>query len=418
MALAGPALAAGPPTVTNIIPVNGAIGGGTSVTIFGTNLSGATAVKFGTHNAASFTVNSSTQITAVSPPGVEGTNVNVAVTTPEGTDETQTFHYRISCEEGPPPRLLSVEPHSGIAETRVTIKGEFLPAVGCFGGLSVDRVFFGFTHQATIVEVPQPKAEVVVLSPPGAGTSDVRVENVLGVTPVTESDQFTTVLPIYHWYRGGVILPEGVSAPVVIFGGKVNLSQNSAVGEINCRTVAGGIVENPTGGGAGSGKSNSASFYECKAPQCEEEVLKATGLEGRGTVTTQNDPGATKEPAFPGWSNVLEESVVAGVNSVREKIGEPFETFKTPSPPGMIRETVICEVAVNQSPVETAIGEGELKPEIGLAKSGNLNGNQAGKPSTIKFSGASTGALGGQDTFSGSLKYLGYNEQELITVKP
>jgi hypothetical protein len=225
-----------------------------------------------------------------------------------------------------------------------------------------------------------------------------------------------------HWYRSGAKIAEATVVPVVTFGGKINLSQNSALGEINCKGAGGGIIENPTGGGAGTGKSNSASFWECKAPTCEAEVLKATGLEGRGTATTQNNPGATKEPAFPGWSNTLEESEVEGVSSVREKIGEPFVTFKTPSPPGMIRAQVICEVAVNQSPVATANFEGELKPEIGVAKSGNLNGSTASKPSSAKFSGASTGALqsevAGPGTNSGSVKYLGYFEQELITVKP
>ena len=42
-------------------------GGGTSVTITGTNFTGATAVTFGGIAATSFTVNSATQITAVAP---------------------------------------------------------------------------------------------------------------------------------------------------------------------------------------------------------------------------------------------------------------------------------------------------------------------------------------------------------------
>jgi hypothetical protein len=91
-------------------------------------------------------------------------------------------------------------------------------------------------------------------------------------------------------------------------------------------------------------------------------------------VTTENNPGATKEPAFPGWSDVLEESTVGGTSSVREKIGEPFVTFKTPSPPGMVRETEQCTIAPTGQVVEEAILEGELKPEIGVAKAGNLNG--------------------------------------------
>ena len=49
------------------------------MTITGTNFTGATAVKFGATNAASFTVNSATSITATSPAG-SGT-VDVTVTT-------------------------------------------------------------------------------------------------------------------------------------------------------------------------------------------------------------------------------------------------------------------------------------------------------------------------------------------------
>ena len=55
--------------------------GGTSVTITGTNLTGATTVKFGSTSAA-FTVNSASWITAVSPAG-SGT-VDMSVTTAGG----------------------------------------------------------------------------------------------------------------------------------------------------------------------------------------------------------------------------------------------------------------------------------------------------------------------------------------------
>jgi hypothetical protein len=225
-----------------------------------------------------------------------------------------------------------------------------------------------------------------------------------------------------QWYRSGVKLTEGKVVPIVVFGGKVNLNQTSGFGEADCKTVGGGTIENPAGSGAGVGRTNSLTLYECKGATCEAEALKATGMEGRVRLTTQNNPAATQEPGFPGWSDVLEESTVAGVSSVREKIGEPFEKFQTPSPPGMLRETQTCELAATKQVLLSTISEGELKPEIGVAKSGMLNGSSAANPSTIKFSGASTGALrselAGEDTFLGSLKYLGYNEQELITVKP
>src|SRR5262245_3999680 len=170
-----------------------------------------------------------------------------------------------------------------------------------------------------------------------------------------------------HWYRNGAKLAEATPVPLVMFGGKVDLSQTSAgLGEIHCKGAAGGIIENPIGGGAGIGRTNGYIFYECKAPQCEATVLEKFGTEGRGRATAENNPGATKEPNFPGWNNVLEESTVGGVSSVREKIGEPFVEFKTPSPPGMVRESIDCEIAATKQVIVEAVAEGELKPEIGI----------------------------------------------------
>jgi uncharacterized repeat protein (TIGR03803 family) len=73
------------PTITKFSPTSGAIG--TSVAITGMSLSQASAVKFGTV-AATFTVNSNTQVTATVPPGaVTG---KISVTTPGGTAMSAT----------------------------------------------------------------------------------------------------------------------------------------------------------------------------------------------------------------------------------------------------------------------------------------------------------------------------------------
>jgi hypothetical protein len=74
------------PQVTSISPTSGPAGGGTTVTVTGLNFTGATSVNFGRTAAASFTVNSNTQITAASPPGT-GT-ADVTVTNPAGTSAT------------------------------------------------------------------------------------------------------------------------------------------------------------------------------------------------------------------------------------------------------------------------------------------------------------------------------------------
>lgn len=66
------------PKVSSISPHSGPKEGGTVVTIMGTGLGNVNSVKFGTADAASFTVNSDTSITAVSPPGTGFVAVTVA----------------------------------------------------------------------------------------------------------------------------------------------------------------------------------------------------------------------------------------------------------------------------------------------------------------------------------------------------
>ncbi|MBH0777915.1 IPT/TIG domain-containing protein [Nocardia bovistercoris] len=73
-----------------ISPNQGSTGGGTVVTITGTNLGGATAVRFGTKTAA-ITANTPTSVTVVAPSG-SGV-VPVTVTTPGGTSNPLSFFY-------------------------------------------------------------------------------------------------------------------------------------------------------------------------------------------------------------------------------------------------------------------------------------------------------------------------------------
>lgn len=75
------------PVITGLSPTSGATAGGTTVTISGTDFTGASSVSFGSVAAASYSVDSNTQITAVSPPGAAG-SVDVSVTTPGGTTPT------------------------------------------------------------------------------------------------------------------------------------------------------------------------------------------------------------------------------------------------------------------------------------------------------------------------------------------
>jgi len=74
------------PTVTALDPASGPLAGGSVVSITGTDLTGATSVKFGATSATPFAVLSATQVVAVSPAGTG--LAHVTVVTPGGTSAT------------------------------------------------------------------------------------------------------------------------------------------------------------------------------------------------------------------------------------------------------------------------------------------------------------------------------------------
>ncbi|MHA3701447.1 IPT/TIG domain-containing protein [Jatrophihabitans sp. YIM 134969] len=163
-----------PPTITSISPKKGPTAGGTTVTIQGTRFTGATAVKFGTVAATSFTVVSDTKIQAVSPAGTGA--VQTKVTVPAGSVTGGTFTYVRA------PAVTAVSPRSGAAGTVVTITGTDLT-----GATSVkfgSKVTTSFTVvSATKITVPAPNGV--------SGTVNVRVTTPGGQSAVVTAATFT-----------------------------------------------------------------------------------------------------------------------------------------------------------------------------------------------------------------------------------
>jgi hypothetical protein len=118
------------PTVTSLGTTSGPTGGGTAVTITGTDLDGATAVKFGSSSAAAFTIDSEGQITATSPAG--SGSVPVIVTTVAGTATSgQRFSYQAPQASNPNPNPTPTPaPISAPAKTCAVpkLKGKSLKA--------------------------------------------------------------------------------------------------------------------------------------------------------------------------------------------------------------------------------------------------------------------------------------------------
>ena len=156
------------PVLASIAPQRGASSGGTSVVITGTDLNGATSVTFGSATA-SFTVNSSTQITAVSPAGT-GT-VNVSVVTPGGTSNALPYAY------GDAPLITGITPASGLVAggaTVVVTGSAFTDASSItFGGTAATSFVVNSASQITAVTPPHAAGTVPVVVTTPIGASNV-----------------------------------------------------------------------------------------------------------------------------------------------------------------------------------------------------------------------------------------------------
>ncbi len=170
------------PTVTSVSPTSGPAAGGTSVTITGTNFTGATAVKFGGTNAISYVVNSATSIIATAPAHVAGT-FDITVTTAGGTSATSAADQYTFVAA---PIVTSLSPTNGSTAggTSIAINGtNFSGATAVsFGGTAATS----FTvNSATLITATVPAH--------AAGTVDVRVTTPGGTSTTSANDQYTYV---------------------------------------------------------------------------------------------------------------------------------------------------------------------------------------------------------------------------------
>ncbi|HTM89353.1 MAG TPA: IPT/TIG domain-containing protein [Terriglobales bacterium] len=170
------------PTVTSVSPNSGPTGGGTTVTIGGTNFLSGAGVSFGGTAASNVTVVNSTSITATTPAHAAGT-VNLVVTNTDGQSGTLTngFNYASTA-----PAINSISPASGTANggTSVTLSGSNFNAGA--------RVTFGGTSAANVTVVNS--TSITATTPAhAAGTVNVVVTNTDGQSgTLTNGFSFTS----------------------------------------------------------------------------------------------------------------------------------------------------------------------------------------------------------------------------------
>ena len=195
-----------PAAIAKVSPAVGTPAGGTTVTITGLNLFGATAVYFGTTPAEYFEVyvnngvNAGAEVIAVPPPGT-GT-VDIVVDTAAGDSvisQLDQFTYVAA------PTISGVSPASGpvAGGTTVTITG-----TGFTGATAVD---FG-TNRATNFAINPAGTQITATSPAATGTVNITVATAGGTSALVIADHFTyiaaapVVVTPSNWTPAGLTL--------------------------------------------------------------------------------------------------------------------------------------------------------------------------------------------------------------------
>lgn len=170
------------PVVLGLTPNQGPEAGGTTVTITGENFTGVDSVTFDGNEAASFTVVSDAEITAVTPAGTGLVDVTIANGTATATLE-DAFTYVPDDGGSEIPAVLSITPNQGpeAGGTTVTIGGRNLD--------QTDSVTFDGIAATSFTIVSD--TEVTAVTPPGVGTVDVALSS--GEVVSTLVDGFTYV---------------------------------------------------------------------------------------------------------------------------------------------------------------------------------------------------------------------------------
>ena len=249
-AIAAPGSVGNPPAITGVSPSSGPTAGGSSVTITGTDLTGATLVSFGGSTATACVVVSATLITCNTPSHSAGT-VTISVTTPIATGVSGSIYTYVS-----PPTISSISPAAGSSTggTLVTIFG---------ANLTNGSVSFGGTSANCTVNSA---TNITCTSPAGAGTVSLVVSTLGGTAStsfnyITPAPTISNLNPTSGSMSGGTsvqINGTNLSTGTVKFGANTaTCTVNSAV-LITCTTPSSAnsgsvsVVVTTSGGSASS----------------------------------------------------------------------------------------------------------------------------------------------------------------------
>jgi hypothetical protein len=271
-----------PPTITGFTPSSGPLG--TVVTVSGTKFNGVSAVRFN-GASATFTVASSSQLTATVPAGT--TTGKITVTTPDGT-ATSANNFTITTT----PTITTFAPSSGNIGTVVTLTGSHLTGATSvtFGGVAaLAFTIDSDTQIRATVPVGAVSGKLIVTAPGGSAQS---------------SSSFTiTTLPVITSFTP----PSGpVGASVVIAGANfVNVTavRFNGIAAVNpvvnssaqiTTTVPAGASTGPISVSTATGTTQSAATFTVIPAPIITGLNPSSGPAGTAVMVTGSDlTGAT-----------------------------------------------------------------------------------------------------------------------------
>jgi len=293
---------AGPPTFGIISPDHGPIGGGTHVTITGTNFNhdgGSIVVSIGGTIADSVMVNSTT-ITAVTPVHTAGAQ-DIIIRNGDGGAVTALAAYTYIG----PPGFDTILPVSGstLGGTPVTITGtNFIDG-------SLFNVTIGGVKAANIVRVST--TSITATTPPGiAGSQVVNITNgdgqfnISGRFTYVTPPAFGTISPTYGPIAGGTTITitgsgfiDGTSFDVSIGGNhtaKISVNSTTIIATTPAG-IAGSQVVNITNG---DGQFNNSGRFTYMGPMSVSGISPAYGPITGGTAVTITGSGFVPGPSL------------------------------------------------------------------------------------------------------------------------
>ena len=164
------------PTLATISPASGPAG--TSVTLTGTNLSGATAINFGTTPGTSVSCSTGTSCTVTAPTLAPNTAANVTVVTPGGTSNALSFTFGATTPIVPANVAFVSPPTSGSVGQSVTFTPATATTTASCGSITSYKIDFG--DGSPVQTSATPSATTHTYTSPGTFTVTLTVTDCAG----------------------------------------------------------------------------------------------------------------------------------------------------------------------------------------------------------------------------------------------